>query len=173
MDNNMLKLIFSRRSVRSYREEKVPRERITTLLKAAMSAPSACNQQPWSFVVIEDREALAALSQIHGGYTTMNRSPLVILVCGDPQAAVLRQYWEHDCAAATENIILAAQAVGLGAVWMGVTQAAERDMEIIRNTLHIPQEIVPFSFVSLGYPEEPPEPADRFDEGRVHYNSVW
>ena len=173
MDNIMLNKIAARRSIRKYRDEKVPAELVKELLKAAMSAPSACNQQPWHFVVIEDKKVLATLSEIHGGYTAMKNSPLVILVCGNPEAATLKQYWEHDCAAATENIFLAAQAVELGAIWMGVTQAADRDMEIIRSALNLPQEIIPFSFVAVGYPAEFKEPANRFDEAKVHYNSKW
>lgn len=172
MDANVLKNIATRRSIRRYRNERINPELVKILLQSAMFAPSAANQQPWSFVVIEDTDTLKALSAVNRFYTALPHAPLAILVCGNPQAAVFSQFWEQDCAAATENILLAAHAIDLGAVWMGINPGPDR--ETIRKRLNIPQEIEPFAFVSLGYPDEAAnQPSDRFDEEKVHYNSIW
>lgn len=171
MENITLKHLLSRRSIRKYENRRLPKELITMLLQAAMNAPSACNQQSWHFIVIEDREKLNELSNIHDGYNTMKNAPLVILVCGEPGTAKLECFLDQDCAAATENILIAAEALGLGALWMGVNQTSPGDTVIIRNVLNIPDEIKPFSFVALGYPSEQPQTRNKYDETKVHYNT--
>ncbi len=171
MVNSTIQHIMNRRSIRKYEDRRLPKELITILLQAAMNAPSACNQQCWHFIVIEDREKLNELSEIHGGYHTMKNAPLVILVCEEPVNAKLECFLDQDCAAATENILIAAEALGLGALWMGVNQTSPGDSVIIRKVLNIPEEIKPFSFIALGYPSEKAHPQNKYDDTKIHYNT--
>jgi nitroreductase len=170
---NCLDIILKRRSVRKYKNDKVSEDLIKSLLQAAMSAPSAGNQQPWHFVIIEDRAVLTELSKIHGGFVNLERAPLAILVCGEPEAAKLEFYWEQDCSAATQNILLAATALGLGAVWQGINPRGGSDSEAIIGILKLPRHIRPFSLVAVGYPAEVHEPSGRFDDRKVHFPGVW
>ena len=171
MYNITLRHLLNRRSIRKYEARKLPKELITLLLQAAMNAPSACNQQCWHFIVIEDKKKMNELSEIHGGYHTLKNAPVSILVCNEPGTAKLECFVDQDCAAATENILIAAEALGLGALWMGVNQTSPGDSVIIRNVLNIPEEIKPFSFVALGYPTEQAQPQNKYDETKIHYDS--
>lgn len=170
---NILKDILKRRSIRKYKNQPVPESVVKELLQAAMSAPSACNQQPWHFIIIENREVLCELSKIHSGFTPLKESPLAILVCGEPGAATLEFFWEQDCSAATENILIAATARGLGAIWLGINPRGGEDSDAVRKILELPGHIKPFSLVSAGYPAEAPEPVTRFSESKIHYGSAW
>jgi nitroreductase len=173
MENIALSNLLIRRSVRKYKNEPVPAEIVLNLLKAAMNAPSACNQQVRHYVILEDKAVLNELSKIHSGYTTLKSTPTAILVCGEPDAAILPSFWEHDCAAATQNILIAAASYGLGAVWQGVNPSGKEDASIIRRCVNLPENIHPFSIVSLGYPAETPTAKCKFDEKKIHYNSKW
>lgn len=170
---NDLNIILKRRSIRKYKTQEVPEDLIKDLLQAAMSAPSACNQQPWHFVIIRDKNILNELSKIHSGFHNLKGSPLAILVCGEPEAAKLEFYWEQDCSAATQNILIAATALGLGAVWQGINPRGGQDSDMIRRILNLPNHIRPFSLISVGYPAESLEPSNRFDERKVHYTNTW
>lgn len=171
--DNLFNSILQRKSIRRYKNQQVPDELVTSILKAAMSAPSACNQQPWHFIVIRDNNILNEISKIHSGFHTLKNSPLAILVCGEPQIAKLEFYWEQDCSAATQNMLLAAKALGLGSVWLGINPRGGEDSERISEILSIPEHIKPFSIVSVGYPDECITPSDRFDEKKVHIQSKW
>ncbi len=166
---NDLDIIFRRRSIRKYTNQEVSEDLITSLLQAAMSAPSAANQQPWHFLVIRNRDILNELAQIHSGFHNLKGSPLAILVCGEPEAAKLEFYWEQDCSAATQNILLAATALGLGAVWQGINPKGGSDSDAIRSIVKLPEYLKPFSLIAIGYPAELPEPSNRFNEARIHY----
>lgn len=170
---NDFNIILKRRSIRKYENREVSESLVKCLLQAAMSAPSACNQQPWHFVVIQDKAVLNELSEIHSGFHTLKGSSLAILVCGEPEAAKLEFYWEQDCSAASQNILLAATALGLGAVWQGVNPRGGEDSDIIRRIVKLPAYIKPFSLISIGYPAEFIEPSNRFIESKVHYKSIW
>jgi len=163
-----LEAIFSRRSIRQYQSRTVSSEQIETLLKAAMSAPSAGNQQPWHFVVMQERAILNEIPKIHPHSKMLPEAPLGILVCGDLNLERYQHYWMIDCSAATENLLLAAHALGLGAVWLGVYPVEERVTQI-RQLLHLSENIVPFSLIAIGYPAEEKPPANRFDPNRVHW----
>ena len=164
-----LEAIHSRRSVRRYEDRPVPEELVRKLLAAASSAPSARNQQPWQFVVIDDRQMLAEIAEVNPNAQMARRAPLAILVCGDLGLETLPGYWVVDCAAAVENMLLAAHALGLGAVWTGVYPRQER-MDGLRRIARLPEGIMPHSLVVLGYPAEHPAPQDRFRPERVHRN---
>jgi len=165
-----LEAIHSRRSVRRYQDRPVPEELVQKLLAAASSAPSARNQQPWQFVVIDDREILAEIAEVNPNAQMARRAPLGILVCGDLGLETSPGYWVVDCAAAVENMLLAAHALGLGAVWTGVYPRQER-MDGLRRIAKLPDNIMPHSLVVLGYPAEQPTPQDRYRPDRVHCNT--
>ena len=164
-----MKAILTRRSIRKYKPQAVPDEIITELLTAAMSAPSAGNEQPWEFVVINDRKLLDRIPEFHPYATMLKEAPVAILVCGDLKREKHKGYWVQDCSAATENILIAVEEKKLGAVWLGIYPREER-VAGLRKLLGIPESIVPFSLIAIGYPAEVKEPADRFDPVRVHQN---
>jgi len=162
-----LEAMLTRRSIRTYRDEPVSEEAIETLLRAAMAAPSAGNEQPWHFVVIRDRAVLDAIPSVHPYAQMAAGAPLAIAVCGDERLAKYEGFWVQDCAAATENLLLAAHASGLGAVWCGVYPSEER-VAAVRELLAVPEQITPFCLVVIGHPDESKGPADRYDDARVH-----
>lgn len=159
--------VLSRRSIRKYTSEPVTDEELDRLLRAAMAAPSAGNQQPWHFVVLRDRGVLRAITEFHPYARMLPEAPLAILVCGAPGGLKWSQLWDQDCSAATENLLIEAERLGLGAVWLGVHPIAER-VTGLRALLGIPETIVPFSIVPVGRPAERKPPADRYDAARVH-----
>ncbi len=161
--------ILTRRSVRDYTDEQVSETAIKTLLEAAMSAPSAGNQQPWQFIVINDRKLLDQIPNIHPYAKMLKKARLAILVCGDLEREKHKDFWVQDCSAATQNILIAARAIGLGAVWVGV-HPREKRAEGIGELLKIPKQIIPFSLISIGCPAREQKAATRFDQKRIHYN---
>ena len=163
--------IMTRTSIRQYKDQPVEQEKIDIMLKAAMAAPTALNLQPWHFIVIDDKPTLELLS----GRQPSN-APLMIAVCGDTNKTTmpdgkskLPDFWVQDVSAAIENLLLAAHAQGLGAVWTGVYPAMERTAEVA-NILNCPNNIVPVAVVRIGYPGESPEPKDKFKEENISYN---
>jgi nitroreductase len=168
METPALDAILSRRSIRKYTDQPVADELVTGLLRAAMAAPSAGNQQPWEFIVVRDRSLLESIS-LSQPYAGMTRdAQLAIVICADVSREKHPGFWVEDCAAATENLLLAAHGAGLGAVWLGYYPVEER-VEKMRQLFGLPQTIVPFAIVPLGYPAEQPAPADRFDATRIHH----
>lgn len=161
--------VMSRRSIRKYTEEKVSEETVRELLKAAMAAPSAGNQQPWEFIVIRDRETMLKIIEVHKYAHMLKETQVAIVVCGDEAKEKFKGYWVQDCSAATENILIQAQELGLGGVWLGVYPMEDR-VKAIKEILNIPSSVIPLSIVSLGYPAESREPADRYDETRIHFD---
>ncbi|MFP3896135.1 MAG: nitroreductase family protein [Anaerolineales bacterium] len=164
--------LFARRSIRRYTEEEVTLEEIEVLLKAAMAAPSAGNRKPWHFVVIDEREVLEALADAHPYARMLHEAPMCIVPCGEPDlgASGKKGYWIQDLSAATENILLAAVGLGLGAVWCGVFPVEER-VEVTRNILGLPGHVVPLAYVAIGHPAEQKPPRTQYDATRVHVNS--
>lgn len=167
---NTIEAIRTRRSVRTYKDEPVEREKIATLLRAAMSAPSAGNQQPWHFVVVTDTDMLKQIAELNPNARMAAQAPAGILVCGDPREEKYPGYWVQDCTAATQNILLAAHELGLGAVWTGVYPREPR-IEAFKKVFKLPEPILPLSFIILGYPAETAAPQDRFRTDRVHENA--
>lgn len=164
-----LTTIFSRRSIRLYTAKSVSREMVNEILRAAMSAPSAGNERPWHFIVLTDRTVLDAIPKFHPYSAMLKHAQAAILVCGDMMLEKHKGYWTLDCAAATENMLLAAHAKGLGAVWCGVYPTEDR-VANLKSLLNLPEHIVPFSLVPLGFPAEEKQAPDRFDGSRVHEN---
>lgn len=164
----LLKALQKRRSVRRFTEEAVSKEDIDTLMHAAMSGPSACNARPWEFYVIESETTLENLHKATK-YTNMN-APLAIVVCGNLSRALpapLTDFWVQDCSAATENILLAATDIGLGAVWCGI-YPNDKAVANVKIALGLPEEHIPLNIILVGHPDQFPEPRDQYDEKCVH-----
>ena len=157
--------LFARRSIRRFTPEAVSEEEVTLLLEAAMAAPSASNRRPWHFIVVTDAATRAALADTSPYAKMLNEAPLCIVPCGDP--ALSEHYWVQDLSAATENLLLAAVGLGLGAVWCGVHPREER-VAAARAALGIPDGIVPFAYLAIGHPAEEREPRTQYDAERVH-----
>jgi len=165
-----LENLFSRRSIRKYKNVTLSEKDIKTLLKAAMQAPTARNKQTWQFVVVNERDKLNALMQAHPYAKMLKDAPLAIIVCGDKNLDDSLDYLSVNGAAATQNILLAAHALGLGAVWLGVYGREDR-MKDISKIFSLPEHIVPISAIAVGVPNEEKPAEDRFDDNKVHYNN--
>lgn len=159
--------IISRRSVRRFRSKEISQDIIDNLLKAAMHAPSAANEMPWEFVVVRDVEALKKVAELHPYAQMAADAPLGVLVCGNLAQEKLSGNWVLDCSAATQNLLLAAHAKGVGGCWCGVYPEADR-VDIFKKLFSVPDGVIPFSFVVLGYPLEEVKQTERFDASRIH-----
>jgi len=158
-----LSLLHQRRSIRKYTNQPVSGQQVEQLMRAAMAAPSASNKQPWQFVVVQERAMLNQLSEVHPYAKMLKEAPLCIAVCGDRA----NKFWEQDCAAATQNILLAATALGLGAVWLGIHPNPE-PVATVSRLLRIPDTHLPLCLISIGHPAEEKGPSERYDPGKVH-----
>ena len=177
-----LDVIKARTSIRAFTGEKLSEEQINTLLDAAMAAPTASNIQPWRFVVITDEDVKAGLYEGERHKSTVTTAGAVIIVCGettrlrrphgDAEAepeVVPNNFWYEDCSAATENLLLAATALDLGAVWLSC-YPNEKSVERIKTYLGLPATVCPLAIVPVGYPAENPEPKQKWDSEKIHYN---
>lgn len=171
-DTSAIDNIMTRSSVRSYTPEEVADSTLTTLLHAAMAAPTAMDKRPWHFVVVSDKTRLTAIATAMPNAGMAASAPLAIVVCGDMNKAdsdpIGQQYWIQDCSAATENLLLAAHALDLGAVWCGVTPIAERVAET-RRIVNLPDSLVPLGIVVIGHPEGTPRVKDKWNPDDVTY----
>lgn len=164
-----MKSILERRSIRKYTEDSVSDEVIKKLLAAAFAAPSAGNSQPRHYLVINDRAVLDKITEVHPHSQMLKQAPAAIMICAEPSAEKHPGYWVQDCSAATQNILIAAQELSLGSVWIGVYPKEER-IAGLRELLGIPKEIMPFSIIAIGYPAEEKEPSQRYNPEKVHFN---
>lgn len=173
LGQTVLDNIATRVSVRSYLDKPVEEVKIEQLLRAGMAAPSAVNKQPWHFVVVTDKEQLKALAKTNPYAGMAAKAPLAIVVCGDMKKALpgkAQEFWVQDCSAATENILLAANALGLGAVWTGTYPTEER-CEAVAKVLQLPKSIVPLNIIVIGYPDGKNTPKDKWKPSNISYNT--
>lgn len=174
-DNAALECILTRTSVRQYQPDRtISCDTVETLLRAAMSAPTAVNKQPWAFIALDDRAALDSLAQVLPYARMLTKAPLAIVTCGDLSKAIDGEdadkgFWIQDVSAATENLLLAAHAMGLGAVWTGVYPDAER-VKDVQERLGLPANVIPLAVVPVGYPTGPQKPKEKWDPANVHFN---
>jgi nitroreductase len=166
---DIINLLITRRSIRKYSDKEVTNEQVEQLIKAGMYAPSAGNQQPWHFIIIRDKSILSEINKIHPYSKMLMHASAAILVCADVQLETKHDYWPLDCSAATENILIAAHGLGFGAVWLGVYPRKDRQ-EGITRIFSLPENIKPFSLISIGYPAEEFSVPHRFKPERIHYN---
>lgn len=165
--------IFTRSSVREFVEgEKIKvDEYIEPLLRAGMSAPSAMNRQPWEFIVITDRKRLASMGEEFKNASYLKSAQFAIVVCGNLKEAIEgegKEYWVQDCSAATENILLAAHSMGLGAVWCGIYPIEERT-KALQSFLSLPEHIIPLNIIPVGVPVKKQEPKDKWNKDKIHW----
>lgn len=164
--------IATRTSVRDYEARPVEKEKIEKMLRAAMAAPTAMNKQPWHFVVVDQRNVLDALAGANPYAKMLKKAPLAIVVCGNTDKMIEgggRDFWIQDASAATENLLLAAHAMGLGAVWTGAYPSEERCISISK-VLSLSDNLIPLNMIVVGYPAEHPQPKQKFKEENVSYN---
>ncbi len=162
-----MEAILGRRSIRKYLDKPVTDAELKRLLEAGMAAPSAHNRQPWHFVVVTNRATLLEIPKFHNYSKMLEQAALAIIVCGDSELDGGTGFWVQDCSAATQNILLAANATGLGAVWLGV-YPNENLVKNLRDLLHIPEKVTPLCIISVGHPMEQKPPGNNYREDRVH-----
>lgn len=159
----------TRRSVRRYTEQPVDEEKLDAMLRAAMAAPSGGNSQPWRFVVVDDKKLLAEIAEIHPYAPMAAEAPMAIILCADLSVEQYQGMWVQDCAAAMQNMLLAAHVSGLGAVWCGIQPDAAREAAFAK-LFHLPEQVKAFGLLLVGYPVKQPSPVDRFDMSKVFHN---
>jgi nitroreductase len=164
-----LEAIKTRRSIRKFKPQPISREIVKELLEAAMFAPSAGNEQPWQFIVLDDRKILNQVPTLCPTAAMCRQSAVAVLVCGDKSLERYLEFWVQDCSAAVVNLLLAAHALGLGAVWAGIYPLKDR-VEGFRRMFGLTDDITPFALVPLGFPDQEPAQPERYKEERVHYN---
>lgn len=170
--NQAIENIMTRVSVREFTGEKISQAQIDTLLRAAMAAPSALNKQPWAFVVVTDEAKIALLGDSLPYSRCSNHPAVAIIPCGDLSKAIegeMANFWINDVSAATENLLLAAHAMGLGAVWTGLHPDMQR-AKMVQQLLGLPEHIIPLCVVPVGVPAEQPEIKDKYIKENIHYN---
>lgn len=164
--------IMTRTSIRAFTDQPVDEAIVEKILRAGMSAPTAVNRQPWAFVVVNEREQMERLREVHPYAQMLKTAQLAIIVCGDMERALpgaSQAYWIQDASAATENILLAAHGLGLGAVWCGVYPNPDV-LPKVKEVLGLPSSIVPLNIIPIGYPAENPTPKDKWKPENIHYN---
>ncbi len=172
--NEVIDNILNRKSVRKFLPDKIEQQKIEMILKAAMAAPSAVNNQPWCFIVVNDRDLLDTLGNNLPYAKMLLSAPLAIVVCGDLQQALNgweEEFWIQDCSAATQNLLLAVESMGLGAVWTAVYPSENR-IETVKNILNLPDNFMPLNVIPMGYPAGKNLPQNKWDETKVHYNKI-
>ena len=160
--------IFERVSIRKYLDKTVEKEKIEKILRAAMAAPSAGNQQPWEFYVVTDKEKIKALSECSPYSGCAANAPVVLVPCYRTEGLMFPEFDTIDLSIATENAWLEITSLGLGGVWLAVAPIEDR-VEKVKAVLDIPDSLVPFALLPFGYPAEDRPQQDRYDVARVHY----
>ena len=165
-----IEALTTRRSIRAFTSRPVSLELVRELIRAAMHAPSAGNEQPWHFLILTSREILDRIPDFHPYAGMLAEAPVAVLVCGDPRQEKHPGMWVQDLSAATQNLLLAAHAKGLGAVWVGVHPRVDRVLAL-RKLIDLPEEVIPFALVPLGHPAEKAEAEDRYRPELIHLNA--
>lgn len=166
--------ILQRKSVRAYTDRAVSHEQLDTLIRAAMAAPTGRDMRPWHFIVLEGRHQLSPLAEQLPYAKMLAEAQAAVVVCGDMSVTDKEgnpsRNWTFDCSAATENLLLQAEAMGLGAVWTGVYPYDER-IEVVKQALHLPDHLIPLNVIPIGYPKGDPQPKDKYDPAKVEYRN--
>ena len=166
--------ILQRKSVRAYTDRAVSHEQLDTLIRAAMAAPTGRDMRPWHFIVLEGRHQLSPLAEQLPYAKMLAEAQAAVVVCGDMSVTAKEgnpsRNWTFDCSAATENLLLQAEAMGLGAVWTGVYPYDER-LEAVKQALHLPDHLIPLNVIPIGYPKGDPQPKDKYDPAKVEYRN--
>lgn len=166
-----MKNIDIRRSIRSYEDKKVERNKIEKILRSGMQAPSACNQQPWEFIVVEDKATLVKLSKMHKFSSMIANAGCAIVALGNKECCLASEFWQQDMGACVQNILLEIVEQGLGAVWIGVAPNEER-MNFITELFDLPNNLKPFAVIPLGYTTAENKYVERFDSKKIHFDKL-
>ena len=161
--------LLNRRSIRKYKAQQISEENINKMLKAAMYAPSAMNTQAWQFVVVDNKQTLMDIFKIIPHAEMLKQTIKAILVCGDVSVEKNETWILENCSAATQNILLSAYGLGIGSCWISV-YGSEDTFKKIKSLFNLPENIIPFSLISLGYPDEEVKTEERFKEEKIHFN---
>lgn len=164
-----IQALLTRRSIRRFRLDPVSSHDVEQMLDVLFRSPSAADARPWQFGIIDRRELLDQLAAAMPKCEMLAEAPLAVLICAEPAREKIPGFWPQDCAAATENLLIAAHALGYGAVWIGLHPVSDRE-RAVRNLLRLPLDLVPFALVAIGRPDETPSPDERRDPTRIHYN---
>lgn len=165
-----MKEIFNRRSIRQFKDKPVEKEKINRLLRAAMQAPSSLNQQPWEFIVVENKTALQNLSMTMPDAKPVSHASLAFMLVANSKNFRYEPDWELDMSAAAQNILLEAVHLELGAVWMSIS-SVDSAIDFVRKMYELPANIKPFALIAIGYPDKiNNHPIDRYDSKKVHYD---
>ena len=160
--------IFKRRSIRKFSDDEVSINQVKNLIKAGMQAPSAFNSQPWEFIIVSDKKDLEAVSKMSRFAKPAKRAQKLIIVLGNTKKfRVVKDMIQQDLSACTQNILLQAVEEGLGAVWLGFYPKEDR-VNALREYFNIPDHIIPFSVIAIGYPKDEKDPKSRYDESKIH-----
>ena len=166
--------ILQRKTVRAYTDRAVSHEQLDTLIRAAMAAPTGRDMRPWHFIVLEGRQQLSPLAEQLPYAKMLAEAQAAVVVCGDMSVTDKEgnpsRNWTFDCSAATENLLLQAEAMGQGAVWTGVYPYDER-IEAVKQALHLPDHLIPLNVIPIGYPKGDPQPKDKYDPAKVEYRN--
>lgn len=163
--------LYNRRSIRKYSLQEVSSDQLNEIIKAGMYAPSAVNKQPWHFVTFRSKDSIKRIINVHPKSKMLENASAGILICFDEQLQHDKGYGPIDCSAATQNMLLAAHAMGLGACWIGIYPRENR-VEELHNIFNLPEHVVPFAVISIGYPAETKTKPDRYISDRIH-NEKW
>lgn len=163
-------ILFDRKSCRSYKSDEIPQEDLNYILHAGMSSPSAYNTRHWSFIIVKNKETHKKIMQIHQASKMLENAPVAVIVCADLEKQY-KGYWQQDCAASTENMLLAATAKGYGSVWCGIFPVEER-VKSFTELFKLPENIVPFSLVVIGKAAEEKPAKERWDSSKIKYE-IW
>ena len=160
--------IFKRRSIRKFSDDEVSINQVKNLIKAGMQAPSAFNSQPWEFIIVSDKKDLESVSKMSRFAKPAKRAQKLIIVLGNTKKfRVVKDMIQQDLSACTQNILLQAVVDGLGAVWLGFYPKEDR-VNALREYFNIPDHIIPFSVIAIGYPKDEKDPKSRYDESKIH-----
>lgn len=165
-----MSIIYNRKSIRKYTNEQVSDDQVKDLLKAAMAAPSAGNAQPWDFIVVRNKDTFEEIMNISKYSTPLKTASVAIIVCGNKDKEKFPGYWVQDCSAATENILLRSEEIGLGGVWLGIYPEEGR-VKGLKKIFNLPETITPLAVISIGYPDEKRATTDRFNEDNIHFET--
>lgn len=172
MNNPVIQNILTRSSVRKYQPCDIDKDTIKGILQCAMAAPTAVNMQPWKFIAITDQKVKEEISDKLPNAKMAKEASFVVIVCGLPgkDDTFSKDYWLQDCSAASENLLLAAHALGYGAIWTGVYPKEDK-IKIVREILAIPDDIIPLNIIPVGKPEGLNEPKNKYHEDNIHWES--
>ncbi len=167
--------IMTRTSVRSYNGEQIDDSTVTKILRAGMAAPTAANQQPWHFVVVNDQNLKDSITAAFEYTKMVKNCSFAVVVCGDMDNLFTDDipdggFWVEDCSAASENMLLAAHALGIGGVWCGIYPLKDREQRL-RSILKLPSNLTPLNVMAFGYPAVSPAPKDKWTPAKIHYNA--